>query len=86
MHIGPPGAGKSTSAALLAKHHGYVYYEGDCQLSCINPYLDPSIEEPSLAQSQQTPFKVCTVPKEFWLVIIFTFNFCMMYRDLVLKW
>ena len=58
MHPGPPGAGKSTSAALLAKHNGYVYYEGDCQLSCINPYLDPSIEEPSLAQSQQTPLKV----------------------------
>ena len=64
MHPGPPGAGKSTSAALLAKHHGYVYYEGDCQLSCINPYLDPSIEEPSLAQSQQTPLKV-QFPKIF---------------------
>jgi len=27
---GPPGLGKSTSAQLLARKAGYVYYEGDC--------------------------------------------------------
>ena len=27
---GPPGAGKSTSAQLLARLHGFVYYEVDC--------------------------------------------------------
>ena len=27
---GPPGAGKSTSAQLLGRLHGFVYYEVDC--------------------------------------------------------
>ena len=27
---GPPGLGKSTTAQLLSRKHGYVYYEGDC--------------------------------------------------------
>ena len=27
---GPPGLGKSTTAQLLNRNHGYVYYEGDC--------------------------------------------------------
>ena len=29
---GPPGAGKSTSAQLLGRLHGWVYYEVDCFL------------------------------------------------------
>merc|ERR1719429_785681 len=27
---GPPGLGKSSSAQLLSREHGFVYYEGDC--------------------------------------------------------
>ena len=30
---GPPGLGKSTTAQLLARNAGYVYYEADCFFS-----------------------------------------------------
>ena len=54
---GPPGAGKSTSAQLLARQNGYVYYEGDCFDSTVNPFIDHSVEEPTLAIAKQTPLK-----------------------------
>ena len=54
---GPPGLGKSTSAQLLAKSFGYVYYEGDCFSSCKNPYIPPDVGNPSLAQVNQKPLK-----------------------------
>ena len=61
---GPPGSGKSTSAQLLGRHHGYIYYEGDCfPLGC-NPFVDLSAKNPSLAVGLQNPLKV-----------IFTFYF-----------
>ena len=50
---GAPGLGKSTSAQLLSREHGYVYYEGDCFLALRNPFVPPDVENPSLAQSKQ---------------------------------
>ena len=50
---GPPGLGKSTSAQLLSREHGYVYYEGDCFFNFKNPYIPPDVENPSLAQVKQ---------------------------------
>ena len=50
---GPPGLGKSTSAQLLSREHGYVYYEGDCFYRLKNPYIPPDVENPSLAQVKQ---------------------------------
>ena len=50
---GPPGLGKSTSAQLLSREHGYVYYEGDCFFGLKNPYIPPDVENPSLAQVKQ---------------------------------
>ena len=46
---GPPGTGKSTSAWLLSKKAGYVYYEGDCFYACKHPYIPADVQEPSLA-------------------------------------
>ena len=57
---GPPGAGKSTTAQLMGRKHGYVYYEGDCYYSMMNPFVDLNVDNPSLAQSDQTPLKVST--------------------------
>ena len=54
---GPPGLGKSTSAQLLAKNHGYVYYEGDCFKSCKNPYIPVDAPDPSMAQVKQRQLK-----------------------------
>jgi hypothetical protein len=50
---GAPGLGKSTTAQLLARHHGFVFYEGDCFFGLRNPYIPTDVPEPSLAQSQQ---------------------------------
>ena len=72
---GPPGAGKSTSGLLLAKHHDYVYYEADCFMNFLNPYIPLDVAEPSLAQMYQKPMKVRISSLEFrlnWQIILFT--------------
>ena len=51
--IGPPGFGKSTTAQLLSREHGYVYYEGDCFTGLRNPYIPADVENPSMAQMRQ---------------------------------
>ena len=40
--------GKSTSAQLLGKNHGYVYYEGDSFGGLKNPFNKIDSENPSL--------------------------------------
>jgi hypothetical protein len=50
---GAPGLGKSTTAQLLARHHGFVYYEADCFFGIRNPYIPTDVPEPSLAQTRQ---------------------------------
>jgi len=50
---GAPGLGKSTTAQLLSRHHGYVYYEGDCFFGLRNPYIPSDVPEPTLAQLKQ---------------------------------
>ena len=50
---GPPGLGKSTSAQLLSREHGFVYYEGDCFFGLRNPYIPADVENPSMAQTKQ---------------------------------
>jgi len=47
---GAPGLGKSTTAQLLAREDGYVYYEADCFAQLKNPYL-PLDEDGSLAEA-----------------------------------
>jgi len=44
---GAQGMGKSTSAQILARDHGYVYYEADCFSMLKNPFNDVHAEEPS---------------------------------------
>ena len=54
---GAPGMGKSTSAQILARTHGYVYYEADCFMALKNPYVPLNVANPSLAQLSQKPLK-----------------------------
>ena len=54
---GPPGAGKSTTAQLMAKKYGYVYYEADCVRSFVNPFIDIDVPNPTMAQMNQKPLK-----------------------------
>ena len=58
LFLGPPGAGKSTTGMLLARKHGYIYYEADCFGMFANPFVDPNVEEPTLQVLQQKPLKV----------------------------
>ena len=55
---GPPGAGKSTTGQWMARDSGYVYYEADCTLSCLNPYVPTDVDNPTLASMSQKPLKV----------------------------
>ena len=55
---GPPGAGKSTTAQLMGKEAGYVYFEADCTMNACNPFVPTDVENPTLAAFQQKPLKV----------------------------
>ena len=57
---GPPGAGKSTTAQLLARNNGFVYYEADCLSMFVNPFIDIHTPNPSMAQMKQKPMKGIT--------------------------
>ncbi len=55
---GPPGAGKSTTAQLLSKNAGYVYYEADCFMNNCNPYIPSDVPNPSMHQAKQPILRV----------------------------
>ena len=50
---GAPGLGKSTTAQLLGKDHGFVFYETDCFFALRNPYIPTDTDNPSLGITQQ---------------------------------
>ena len=50
---GAPGLGKSTSGLLMARKEGYVYYEADCFMNNLNPYVPTDVDEPTLAMISQ---------------------------------
>merc|ERR1719210_1477558 len=54
---GAPGMGKSTSAQMLGRDHGYVYYEADCFMGLRNPYVPLDVENPTLASLHQKTLK-----------------------------
>ena len=60
---GPPGAGKSTTGWMMAKEAGYVYFEADCTMSCLNPFVPLDAENAAIAAFQQKPLKVGQVFK-----------------------
>ena len=45
--------GKSTSAQMLGRDHGYVYYEADCFGNMKNPYIPLDVKDPSMASIKQ---------------------------------
>ena len=55
---GPPGTGKSTTCQLMAKEGGFTYYEGDCIMQLLNPFVDVNAEDPAKAAFKQKPMKV----------------------------
>ena len=54
---GAPGMGKSTTAQILAREDGYVYYEADCFTKMKNPYIPLDEPNPSMAQVNQKNLK-----------------------------
>ena len=67
---GPPGLGKSTTAQLLSRKHGYVYYEGDCFFMVRNPYIPPNAQEASLATLEQNKLVGVGVQVEVFDILI----------------
>ena len=49
--------GKSTTAQILGREDGYVYYEADCFAQLKNPYIPLDEENPSIAQIKQKQLK-----------------------------
>merc|ERR1719471_2519858 len=50
---GAPGLGKSTTAQLLAREKGFVYYEMDCFFALRNPYIPPVGDNPTMLSEEQ---------------------------------
>ena len=50
---GAPGLGKSTTAQLLGRLRGFVYYEEDCFHHLRNPYIPLEAENPTMQQEYQ---------------------------------
>lgn len=50
---GAPGMGKSTSAQILGRDYGHVYYEADCFGGLKNPYVPLNVDNPTMAQIHQ---------------------------------
>ena len=50
---GAPGMGKSTTAQILARENGFVYYEADCFGMLKNPYVPLDIDNPSVSTMKQ---------------------------------
>lgn len=49
--------GKSTTAQILAREKGFVYYEADCFGMMKNPYIPLDIDNPSLSTFKQKNLK-----------------------------
>ena len=49
--------GKSTSAQILARKFGYVYYEADCFGALKNPFVPLDVEDPSMVSMAQKAVK-----------------------------
>ena len=58
---GPPGAGKSTTGALMGKDAGYVYFEADCTMNGQNPFVPLDAENPTAAAFKQKLLKASKV-------------------------
>ena len=56
---GPPGSGKSVAAQMMSRDLGYVYYEADCFMHMLNPYIPVDVPEPSMYQFKQPSLRVC---------------------------
>ena len=59
---GAPGMGKSTSAQILGRDFGYVYYEADCFGVLKNPFTDLSVDNPSMVSVKQKYLKGRQMP------------------------
>ena len=57
---GAPGMGKSTSAQILARDHGYVYYEADAFGGMLNPFNPLDSDNPSMSTAKQKTLKGIT--------------------------
>ena len=63
---GAPGMGKSTSAQILGRDKGYVYYEADTFGLMKNPFLDLNTDNPSMSQWSQKKLKgICCADSDF---------------------
>ena len=75
---GVPGAGKTTSAFKLAQL-GYVYYEGDCFMHFLNPFIPLDAEDPTTQHVMQAPLK--NYPKEAVKAVLTYYEMIKKYQE-----
>ena len=65
--------GKSTSAQLLAREEGFVYYEADTFRRMVNPFIALNLDNPSMAITKQKKLngKILKVVIQWFLKILF---------------
>ena len=74
---GPPGAGKSTTGQLMGREANYVYYEADCTSMFLNPFIDVSLDNLTVAGMSQAPIKVQSLLLLYILRIQYNVHACL---------
>ena len=63
--------GKSTSAQLLAREEGFVYYEADTFRRMVNPFIALNLDNPSMAITKQKKLNGKTLKQRFLKIFLF---------------
>ena len=59
----------------------YVYYEADCTLNCLNPFVPLDSDNPTLAAFRQKPLKVSKITVSLFDVLTKSVSSCLQFSN-----